>query len=273
MGKLHIFVLGLTLAACASPESELRAVGSEATALESLTPDEVAALGGLLPDVIGGIPQHPGIQNKQKRELLRFTGTQWNFGQGALQLRGDGAIAPCELDGVSYDQCMYTVQEFLDAEGNVVATDPAGMVIYHPEDGTWQQSAVVRYAIRTDPTDSATELYGLTSTFCVTDYEKSDQDERQASTGVYSDCDAALQGVSAGWGDQYHQSLRTQAMDITGMVEGEYYLVHTFDPDDQWLELDELNNVSWVKFRLSRTGANPEITVLESYGVTPSSNR
>ena len=38
------------------------------------------------------------------------------------------------------------------------------------------------------------------------------------------------------------------------------------DPDGHWIELDETNNTSWVKFRLDRTSANPKLTILDSFG-------
>jgi hypothetical protein len=71
-----------------------------------------------------------------------------------------------------------------------------------------------------------------------------------------------LHGLASGWADSYHQSTPLQELDITGLPAGTYYLTHLADPDDHWLEADELNNFTWVQFELSRKGANPEVRVI-----------
>ena len=37
----------------------------------------------------------------------------------------------------------------------------------------------------------------------------------------------------------------------------------------RWLETDEFNNLAWVKFSLTRRGANAKITILEQSACTP----
>ena len=78
----------------------------------------------LLPDVFEEVPSHLQVQNTQQREWLRFTTVHVNIGAGNLQIRGGGQIAPCDIDGIHYDQCTVATQEILDASGNIVATDP-----------------------------------------------------------------------------------------------------------------------------------------------------
>ena len=46
----------------------------------------------------------------------------------------------------------------------------------------------------------------------------------------------------------------------------DYYLTFDADPSQHWLETDDNNNRSWVKFRLQRKGANASVTVLEEFG-------
>jgi len=78
-----------------------------------------------------------------------------------------------------------------------------------------------------------------------------------------------LQGLAVGWGDEYHQSTPLQELEVTGIPEGDYYLTHEADPENHWLEgpdadsPGEFDNFTWVKFRLSRKGANPEVTVID----------
>jgi hypothetical protein len=38
------------------------------------------------------------------------------------------------------------------------------------------------------------------------------------------------------------------------------------DPEQHWIETNETNNRSWAKFQLNRQGANPKVTVLETFG-------
>ena len=55
---------------------------------------------------------------------------------------------------------------------------------------------------------------------------------------------------------------------MTGVPAGEYYLTHNADPENHWLEgptttsPGELNNFTWVKFRLERSSSNPKLTIL-----------
>ena len=81
---------------------------------------------GLCPDIVEQI-SHLQIQNEHQREKLRFSTTHINIGDGPLQIRGGGQIAPCNIDGIHYDQCTYSTQEVLDAKGNIVYSQPAGV--------------------------------------------------------------------------------------------------------------------------------------------------
>lgn len=220
--------------------------------------------GARAPDIVEEVPKHLNIQNVQQHEVLRFSTTHWNFGSGPLQLRGGGQVAPCVLDGVPYPQCTIATQEVLDAEGEVVATHPAGAAVYHPEHDHWHQDAVTRFAIRTSPTGPAIGTVSKT-TFCMIDTERRDH-RTPGSDRAYADCDDELQGISVDWGDEYHHSTQGQAFDITGLPAGDYYLTQEADPDGHWIELDETNNLSWAEFRIDRTSANPKLTVLDTFG-------
>ena len=229
------------------------------------TAAEAQALGGLLPDVIEEIPQHLAIQNTQHREYLRFSTTHWNFGDGPLQVRGGGQVAPCVIDGVAFDECTYATQEILDTNGHVVATHPAGVAFFHAQHNHWHQSAVAIFTVRSSLDGPPVVGASLKSTFCLVDLDKSDSVHANSTRG-YFECNGDLQGISVGWGDEYHHSTEGQELDVTGLAPGIYYLTQDADPEGHWLETSEANNRSWVRFRLSRKGSNPEITVLESSG-------
>jgi hypothetical protein len=226
----------------------------------------------LYPDVVESVPDHLQIQNDHQREWLRFTTVHVNIGQGNLQIRGGGQIAPCTIDGISYDQCTVATQELLDAGGNVVATNPAGVALFHPEHNHWHQSAVAEFQIKKDnPLTGPSVAAGTKITFCFVDVEfvGATGSQKKTQPRTYFECNGDLQGLASGWGDSYHQSTPLQELEVTGLPAGEYYLTHNADPDNHWLEgpsttsPGEQNNFTWLKFRLSRSGSNPSITPLE----------
>ncbi|HVE48065.1 MAG TPA: lysyl oxidase family protein [Casimicrobiaceae bacterium] len=215
----------------------------------------------LYPDIVEQI-SHLQIQNEHKREMLRFSTTHINIGDGPLQVRGGGQIAPCFVDGVAYAQCTHSTQEVLDADGNIVLTHPAGVAVFHPDHNHWHQSSVAQFQIRLGALDGPVWSAGTKITFCLVDNDQTVLVKKGSSRG-YFECNAELQGISVGWGDNYHQSTEGQELDITGAPEGVYFLTHLADPDNHWLETDEFNNFAWVKFHLGRRGANPKVTILE----------
>ena len=51
------------------------------------------------PDIVEQIA-HLQIQNEHQREMLRFSTTHINLGDGPLQIRGGGQVAPCVIDAL-----------------------------------------------------------------------------------------------------------------------------------------------------------------------------
>jgi hypothetical protein len=212
----------------------------------------------LFPDIVEGVPAHLSIQNRQQREILRFTTEHINIGAGALQVRSDSTIGPCTVDGNSYDQCTAAIQEVMDAQGNVVYRQNAGYSVFHPDHNHWHQNGVADFVLRKGSLIGPAAASSLKTTYCLIDYDKTDLVHAN-NTRTYFDCNAELQGISVGWSDQYHHSTHGQQLDITGAQPGVYFLIYVADPLNQWRELDETNNTSWVMFELSRRGANAEI--------------
>lgn len=224
------------------------------------------------PNIIEAIPTHLQIQNDHQREWLRFSTTHINIGEGNLQIRGGGQIAPCDIDGIHYDQCTIATQELLDAAGNVVDTHPAGVAFFHPEHNHWHQSAVAAFTLNTgDPFEGTQVATGVKITFCFVDVKTygSTGNEKKTYPRTYFECNGDFQGLAAHWADEYHQSTPLQELEVTGLPEGDYYLTHEADPENHWVEDPnggEDDNFTWVKFHLSRKGSNPKITVLEHSG-------
>ena len=218
----------------------------------------------MYPDIVEQIA-HLQIQNEHQSEMLRFSTTHINIGNGPLQIRGGGQVAPCVIDGTAYDQCTYATQEVLDAAGNIVYSQAAGVAFFHPQHNHWHQSGVARFEVRNGALDGPLVNNGVKITFCLVDTDQTDL-VTKGSNRFYFDCNAALQGISVGWGDNYHQSTPLQELDITGIQEGVYYLTHLADPENHWKESNESNNFAWVKFSVKRQGANPKISILETSG-------
>ncbi len=222
-------------------------------------PGPRAAGAPLYPDIVEQI-SHLQVQNEHQREMLRFSTNHINLGDGPLQVRGGGQVAPCSIDGVAYAQCTHATQEVLDAGGGIALTHAAGVAFFHPQHNHWHQSAVARFEVR--DADGQVVAGGLKETFCLVDNDKTPPAGR-GGRRAYFDCNRELQGISVGWSDGYNQAVHGQELDITGIPEGTYYLVHAADPENHWLESREDNNFAWVKFQLVRQGANPKIVIVD----------
>src|SRR3954469_9846258 len=163
----------------------------------------------LYPNIVEQVPDHLSIENDHQREWLRFTTTHINLGPGDLQIRGGGQIAPCDIDGIHYDQCTVATQELLDTNRNVVMTHPAGVAFFHPEHNHWHQSGVASFAIKQDNPYTGTEVAtGVKITFCFVDvvFTGVTGSEKKATPRRYFECNGDFQGLAVGWGDSYHQS-------------------------------------------------------------------
>jgi hypothetical protein len=216
----------------------------------------------LLPDIVEEI-SHIQIVNRQQQEILRFSTTHWNQGAGPLQVRGATETGECPPD--LRDQgslCTFAKQELLDAVGNVVDSVDAGISIFHIEHNHWHQADVARFELHAGAISGPIVAANTKVTFCLIDVDSDPLFVDRRSERVYWDCGGVFQGISVGWGDEYHQSTPLQDMNITGIPEGEYYLTHVANPARNWTESNYDNNDAWVKLYISRKGANPEVRVL-----------
>jgi hypothetical protein len=88
------------------------------------------------------------------------------------------------------------------------------------------------------------------------------------SAPVYTDCGTAgdltvTTGLSIGWGDTYPAWRSLQWIDITGLKSGRYRLRATADPANWFAEMNNANNSTWVKLKLTSSGVK-----VVAYGVT-----
>lgn len=224
-----------------------------ATSGAALCAELEASAGGLCPDITEEAPRHLNVKRAQKEEWLRFTSTHWNEGLGPLQIRGGGQTEPClvEENGLFIDSiCTYSVQEILDADRNVVHQQPAGVAVFHPDHNHWHQDNVADFVLRSGSLGGPIVGKATKVTYCLIDYDSGGNALTQDK--YYFECNAELQGISVGFGDEYHHATHGQEIEITSLPPGVYYLTHEADPTNKWLELDDANNTSWTSFQLRR---------------------
>ena len=247
-------------------------LGSDIIAEPQNVPDNA-----LLPDVTPGVPKHLNIHNQQQNESLRFTNVWANIGPGTLEyepLFPD----PNANEGETQD----AFQNLYDDEGNFGLTDQniwhqtVSEFIFHETHNHWHINDVGEFSVRVDnngvPGDIAVGDNGETASikvgFCITNVFKYNGDESPTSQRIYWDCEVGLQGIQPGWADQYHQSVEGNEIDITGLPNDTYFLVHKWNPANAFVDGDDTNDESWVKFILSQENngnGNRKITITEEF--------
>lgn len=247
-------------------------LGSSITAEPQNVPDDA-----LLPDVTPGVPKHLNIHNQQQNEYLRFTNVWANIGPGTLEyepLFPD----PDANEGETQD----AFQNLYDDEGNFGLTDQniwhqtVSEFIFHDTHNHWHINDIGEFSVRVDnngvPGDIAVGENGETASikvgFCITNVFKYNGDESPTSQRIYWDCEVGLQGIQPGWADQYHQSVEGNEIDITGLPNDTYFLVHKWNPANAFVDGDDTNDEAWVKFILSQNNngnGNRKITITEEF--------
>jgi hypothetical protein len=218
-----------------------------ATAIGGKTP---AAGAGLYPDLQTAAPHHFTVQNTQQREYLRFSNLIANLGAGDLRLRPDHNATTNITTGY---------QEIFDSSGNMVVNTPVSEFVFHPAHNHWHLDQVALFEIRLANDNGTGGNYGavfsnesVKTTFCLIDVIQIDTNS-PTTDRTYWDCfPDAHQGISAGWGDQYHHSTSGQELEITDAKPGIYYLVSTANAERTFLESNYTNNTGWTSIRVSR---------------------
>lgn len=227
-------------------------------------------VGGLCPDITEEAPRHLGIQRAQQEEWLRFSSTHWNEGPGTLQIRGGGQTGECQVEEagtILNSICTFSTQEILNSAREIVYTQPAGLAVFHPTHHHWHQDLVADFVLRAGALDGPIVGQATKVTYCLIDFDAPNGLESEKQ---YVDCNADLQGISPGYGDEYHHSTEGQEIEITNVPAGIYFLTHEADPSNKWLEWSDSNNTSWTKFRLTRdsNSGNGNLELLEESSCT-----
>jgi hypothetical protein len=182
---------------------------------------------------------------------LRLTNSIWNAGPGPLVVRpvNQGEVTTAYQRIFSHDAAgaRYMVRQ---AE--------VGEFAFHPQHGHWHFGQFARYELHDVALDGSVGPNVLAAatkvSFCIVNIFQQDGSLEHAGWGPWGNCDEnGIQGLKVGWGDTYDRSLRGQAIDVSSVPVGFYWLVSTVDPEDLLEETDDANNTAAVKIRIRRT--------------------
>jgi hypothetical protein len=194
----------------------------------------------LYPDLRVVIPTHLRIINQTKRTLLQFTTGIANTGDGPLRVRAE------HEKGLTFG-----IQEILNEDGDVVEMRHASTYEYHKEHDHWHLEDLALFEVRDGTPDGPVVGEGAVKvSFCLIDTYRLG-DGIPSHEAKFFKCEAAAQGISVGWVDQYYRALEGQELDLTGIPPGRYYLINTANPSGKFLEMDFDNNTAWVGFDLT----------------------
>jgi lysyl oxidase len=185
--------------------------------------------------------------NGTTHDVLRFTNTVWNSGQGPLDLRGKTVDTPSGKKTRVY-------QRVYDAEGNRKMSEPVGLFVYHPapdhdhfhfgdfaEYQLWTRRDYKTWVERGRRYQEQYEEKGTKTTFCVYDTTRVDLSlPYSPHRKGFTTCTRWRQGLSVGWGDSYGYWLADQWIDLgpspSPLRDGRYVLRSVADPKERIYE-------------------------------------
>jgi hypothetical protein len=170
---------------------------------------------------------------------LHFSTTSWNNGTGPLELVAGKA------DRKAKKQKVY---QRIDASDGSSRDVLAGFFVWHPTHNHFHFEDYAHYILQPVNAPGASARTSTKTTFCLMDTTRIDP---LADAALYTTCGKSVQGMSVGWGDTYGYYLDGQAIDVTGLADGDYRLEIVVDPKNRLLESDEADNTSEVMIQLS----------------------
>ena len=213
------------------------------------TADRAGAPAGPLPD-LRSLPAF-GIDLNPKQTQLRFAATVWNAGTSPLVLDG--------FRNTEDESRMDTYQYFYDAEGAQTGYQRVGSMLYHGANHQhWHYEDFAEYSLvdaDKKPVEASRKISFCLANTDAVDLTRPGADWLQDTDDLGSVCGdvgalAVRQQLSAGHGDTYLQFRAGQAIPITGVPNGTYYLKVSANPFGRLIESDAANNVAYRKIRL-----------------------
>ena len=228
-------------------------------ALAALVPTwatpEVAAAADRLPDMSAASPSQFRIVNSGGRRLLRFTGILINKGAGPMEILAQRPDSSSP----------WRVRQVIDnTSGGERRMDTDATLVYGGDGHNhWHVKSMMAYHLWSGHGTRADRKVG----YCFFDttlwspslprspgsphYRESWCGGRTALT--------SRTGISVGWADTYRWSLPHQWIDITGLPGGTYTVRAMSDPNDWFLEEDEIGRCGWTKVRFGSSGTSVSV--------------
>jgi hypothetical protein len=220
------------------------------------------------PDLRMSRPTSLRIQRSSSgRQLLRFTTTIVNVGTGRFELLAERK---------STKTSQMTVRQRISMSNGTFRYVATGATARYAGDGHnhWHIRRVATYELVN--AGGAAVRRDKKIGFCFFDtgvYDRSIHNFHNYRHYFERTCGrraslSARMGISVGWSDTYGSGLAYQWIDVTGVVNGTYWLIATADKENNYLETNDRNNCSWAKIRLTKRAA--AVTVLaRGTGCTP----
>jgi hypothetical protein len=212
------------------------------------------ALGApLLPDIImeaHGITQTTTSGVKE----VRFSTWTINVGAGPLELRATNTHPDGSQD---------VNQRVYDSDGVNFTDTYAGTFAVVNNRLRFTDSADY-FLKEVTANDGVGGIVGATEkvSYCIVDSGKyTTSPPGTPASAHYTTCGPVM-GISVGWVDLYSSSISTQAIALTGISDGTYWLENTGDPTNRLIESDNSNNTYREKVTINTTGLSPEIDLL-----------
>jgi hypothetical protein len=212
----------------------------------------------LLPDII--VRQDDLYDNQfvttvsPPKTIIRFSNGTANIGDGKLYVYGTGVDNGDGTEDI-IQRIYFPNGEFVDRN--------AGRFVFHPSHNHIHVEEWCEYRVRQvlpDEGVGAIVVKGQKTSFCILDLDVYDSSlPNYNPSGQFLSCSSTIQGLSVGWIDIYSKTLSGQNIDITNVPAGTYWLESQADPNDWFLERNEDNNTTRIKFTIGSGGSiNPD---------------
>jgi lysyl oxidase len=208
--------------------------------------------GERLPDLDQALPGAVSVETRSGRRLLVFASAVDNVGAGALVIEGSRKSRAVGA--------MRIRQLVTQADGSTAVRRLPGRLRYvHSETHShWHLLGFERYALRR-ASDGRPVARDRKTGFCLGDrYRIASPPAAAPPKAVWvRECGRGRtrllrlrQGISPGYGDDYVPALEGQLLDLTGVPDGRYLLVHRVNADRSIRESNYENNAASVSLEL-----------------------
>lgn len=267
---------------------------STSNGLACQCPDGVSTVCDLLPDMTASA-QIIQQQHTETPGLITLSNATPNIGWGPMEIHGSNSCwcdtvsvactTPICPDG-SYPK-QKLVQRIYRKNGSVISsydTLSTGMMSYHPTHGhihvdDWAEFTLRKATANPDATTWPIIAAGAKISFCLINLGDCTSNVGYCRDGNYgptitmanipnspfgmvSGCGTS-QGIYVGNLDIYSEGLAGMSIDLTGVCNGDYYIVSVTDPDNDFIESNETNN--WAATPITLTQQIPAPVASFSY--------